>query len=162
MGSNWTPDKDSLFVLTKMKQTVCIYFKCLTSHYLLDISYEWESEKCHSSTLEQLFCHISKKWNGHLSQMSKIFQYPITSLIFVIESQTLCLYPCLSGSRKPVFTFNLWLKKHLNFLISGCIAIICWGPIGPPTHIWLHGCHSSVELENIIWNEITIDSLTKS
>ena len=66
----------SLFALTKMKQTGCIYFTYQTSHYLLDISYEWESENCHSSTLEQLFCHISKKRNGRLSQMSKIFNTP--------------------------------------------------------------------------------------
>ena len=69
-------DPRQRFALTKMKQTVCIYFTYQTSHDLLDISYEWESEKCHSSTLEQLFCHISKKWNGRLSQMRKIFNTP--------------------------------------------------------------------------------------
>ena len=70
-ASNWstnvwswnhrTPDQGSLFALTEMKQTVCntIYFAYHTWHHLPDISYERESEKCHSSTLEQ-------PWSGFL------------------------------------------------------------------------------------------------
>ena len=43
------------------------------------------------------------KWPSEPNEQD--IQYPITSLIFVIESQTVSL-PMFSGSRKPVFTFN--------------------------------------------------------
>ena len=35
------------------------------------------------------------KWPSEPNEQD--IQYPITSLIFVIESQTLCLYPCFQG-----------------------------------------------------------------
>ena len=37
-GVQLDPRQDSVFALTKMKQTVCIYFTYQISHYLLDIS----------------------------------------------------------------------------------------------------------------------------
>ena len=99
------------------------------------------------------------KWPSEPNEQD--IQYPTTFLIFVIESQTLCLYPCFQsqGSQflhlirnwKKFKVFDKWL--HCNYLL---------GSDWTPTHIWLYGCHLSVELENTIWNEITIDSLTKS
>ena len=67
-GFDQTPDTGSLFAITEMKQTVCIYL------YLT--YYKNESRGCNSSTSGQNFYCVSKKQNGRLSQISKIFNAP--------------------------------------------------------------------------------------
>ena len=97
------------------------------------------------------------KWQSEPNEQD--IQYPITYLIFMIESQSLCLYPCCQGQGSQfLHLFCNWR----NFFLSGCIAINLPGSNWTPTHIWLYGCHSCTELENITWNEIIIHSLTKS
>ena len=43
------------------------------------------------------FLSYKQKMKWPSEQNEQDIQYPITSLIFVIESQTLCLYPCFQG-----------------------------------------------------------------
>ena len=113
-GVDWTPDQDSVFALTEMKQTVCIYFIYHIWHHLLDISYE-ESEKCHSSTLEQLFCHKQTiKLSSEPNEQN--IQYPITSLIFVVESQSLCLYSCSKGQGSEFVHLSCNWRIFVNLL----------------------------------------------
>ena len=126
--------------------------------FVLYISYEWESDKCHSTTPQPQPQHpwatfLSYKQNTEWPSdpNDEDIQYPITSLIFVIESQSLYLYLCFQGQGSQI----------LHVLCNWRNSIFKWLHC-TPTHIWLYGCHSCVELETIIWNEITIDSLTKS
>ena len=95
---NWTSDQDSLFALAEMKQTICIYFTYHIWHHLLEISYERESEKCHPSTLEQIV-----QW-ARYSMPHNYLNICDRKLIFVS-------LPMFIGSRKPVLTFTLQLKK---------------------------------------------------
>ena len=87
-------------IYTYRNETGCLYF--LT----LDISYERESEKCHSttpqpqpktSTLSNISVIYKQKLNWLSEPNEQDIRYPITSLIFVIESQSLCPYPCFQG-----------------------------------------------------------------
>ena len=144
-----------------MKQTVCIYFTYHTWHHLLDISYERESEKCHSNTLEQLCCHIKNKIKWTSEPNERDIQYPIAYLIFVMESQSLCLTHVIRVKEASSYIYFAIEEIHIYFF-NCCNAINVPGADRTPTHIWLYRCHSCVELENITWTKITTDSLTNS
>ena len=114
-GVRLTPDQDSPFALTEMKQTV---FTC-TLHII------WKRIRqvpLHNPTPEPQPQH---PWATCLSYKQKIkcpsepkeqdIQYPITSLIFVIESQSLCLYPCFQGQGSQ---FSHLLSNWRNFFLK--------------------------------------------
>ena len=90
------------------------------------------------------------KWPSEPNEQD--IQYPITSLIFVIESQSLFLYPCFQGQGSQfLHLFCNW--RFFFFFLKWLNAINLPGSDQTPTHIWLYGCHLCVALENIIWNE---------
>ena len=74
----------------------CIYFTYHTWHRLLDM--KWTRIRKvplqHPSTT---FLPYKQKIKLPSETNEQDIQYPITSLIFVIESQFLCLYPCFQG-----------------------------------------------------------------
>ena len=151
--------------------TICTYQNDTACLYLLCISY-LTTFACHIIWRTIRKVPLQHPWATFLSYMQKIkwpsepneqdIQYPITSLMFVIESQSLFLYPCFQGQGGQfLHLFCNWRFLFIYFL-SGCNAINLLGSDWTPTHIWLYGCHLCMVLENIIWNEITIDNLTKS
>ena len=56
-----------------------------------------ESPWCHSGTLGHFFLRARSKMAWPPEKSEQDLKYPITSLIFVVESQSLCLYPCWQG-----------------------------------------------------------------
>ena len=137
-------------------ETDCIYFTYHTWHHLLDISYEQESEKCHSRTPDLFFCHIRKNYICHLSQMSKIINTP---LIFVIESQSLCLYQCFQGQGNQFLHLFSNFEDFFKMFLVAAMQLICQGPIGPQhifdytdvMHAWNWRTLSEVKSQWIAW-----------
>ena len=73
------------------------------------------------------------KWPSEPNEQD--IQYPITSLIFVIENQTWCLYPCFQGqgnqflhlicNRKDIKFFDKWLHCNSNTYLIIRVSFKC-------------------------------------
>ena len=154
---------------SRQRFTICTYRNETDCLYLLYISY-LTSFAWHIIWTRIRKLPLQHPWATFLSYKQKIkgssepneqdIQYPITSLIFVMESQSLCLYPYFQGHGSQfLHLFYNWRKF---FFQVAAMQLILQGSSWTSTHIWLYGCHLCVELKNIVPNEITIDNLTKS
>ena len=144
----WLGPRPRLTICTYRNETDCLYLLYIS--YFTSCTWHITWTRIRKVPLQHLWsnflsCKQKTKWPSEPNEQD--VQYPIPSLIFVIESQSLCLYPCFQGQGSQfLHLFCNWK----NFLLSGSIAIDLLGSNRTSTHIWLYRCYSCVELENVI------------